>query len=226
MASSKNSGNLRKRPGTRQVRGSTSYNETNRYRTSTGRTAERERNLRYRSHSESRYTTPYISPVPSNNNKSAERTAVKKKKIEFFKRGDIDYTLLFLVILIVAIGLIMMLSASAPAGKSLHDDSYYFFKRQLIFIVIGFIGMYAISRINLDNFTRYVPKAFFICVILLVLVLIPGIGVKVNGARRWLNIPGVQLQPSEFMKPVIAMYIAFMVQNGKLDLKKLKENIK
>ncbi len=227
MASSKNSGNLRKRPGTRQVRRTTSYSETNRYRTSTGRTAERERNMRYRTYSESRYRTPYISPVPSNNNKSAERTAVKKKKkISLFKRGDIDYTLLFLVILIVAIGLIMMLSASAPAGKSLHDDSYYFFKRQLLFIVVGFVGMYVISRINLDNFTRYVPKAFFICVVLLVLVLIPGIGVKVNGARRWLNIPGIQLQPSEFMKPVIAMYIAFMVQNGKLDLKKLKDNIK
>ena len=141
------------------------------------------------------------------------------------KAGDIDYTLLFLIILIVAIGLIVMLSASAPAGSSLHDDPYYFFKRQLIFIIIGFAGMFIISRLNLNNFLHWVPRAFIICVVLLILVLIPGIGVEANGARRWLNIPFVQLQPSELMKPVIAMYIAYLVKIGVLDLKKLRSNL-
>lgn len=146
-------------------------------------------------------------------------------KNRFFKMGEMDYTLLFLVILVVVIGLIMLLSASAPSGKRIYDDSYYYFKRQLLFIVFGFVGMIIVSRINLKELIPYVPKAFFVCTILLVLVLIPGIGVEVNGSRRWLNIPFIQLQPSEFMKPVIAMYIAYLVKTKTVDLKTLRGNL-
>lgn len=149
-------------------------------------------------------------------------TRVRRKLV---REGDMDLTLLFLIILIVAIGLIVMLSASAPTGSSLHDDPYYFFKRQLIFVAIGFVGMFVISRLNLDNFLNWIPKVFWACVLLLILVLIPGIGVEANGARRWLNIPFVQLQPSELMKPVIAMFIAYLVKTGWIDLKKLKGNM-
>ncbi|MDD6763135.1 MAG: putative lipid II flippase FtsW [Clostridiales bacterium] len=142
------------------------------------------------------------------------------------KIGELDYTLLFLIILIVALGLIVMLSASAPTGKSIHNNSYYFFKRQLLFIVMGFVGMYVISRIDLERYRYLIPHAFWACVLLLILVLIPGIGVKVNGARRWLNIPFIQFQPSELMKPVIAMYIADLIRRGHIDLHKLKDNFK
>ncbi len=146
-------------------------------------------------------------------------------KSKLVRVGELDYTLLFLVILVVAIGLIVMLSASAPAGSRMQDDSYYYFKRQLLFIIMGFVGMVVVSRINLDSFLHLIPKGFFICVVLLILVLIPGIGVKSHGARRWLNIPLIQLQPSELMKPMIAMYIAYLVKTGVLNLKKLKGNL-
>lgn len=149
-------------------------------------------------------------------------SAVKKRII---KEGELDYTMLFLIILIVAVGLIVMLSASAPTGSRLYDDSYYFFKRQFIFIIVGFAGMLIISGINLDRLLHWIPKAFIICVILLVLVLIPGIGAEFNGARRWLNIPFIQLQPSELMKPVIAMYIAYLVKMKVIDLKTLRSNL-
>lgn len=139
--------------------------------------------------------------------------------------GELDYTLLFLVILIVVIGLIILLSASAPSGKRIYDDSYYFFKRQLLFVIVGFIGMIVVSRVNLNSYLNLIPKAFYVCVILLVLVLIPGIGVEANGARRWLNIPFVQLQPSELMKPIIAMYIAYLVKNKTVDLKTWRGNL-
>ncbi len=85
--------------------------------------------------------------------------------------------------------------------------------------------MIIVSRINLKNIIPYVPKMFWICVALLVLVLIPGIGVEVNGSRRWLAIPFVQLQPSELMKPVIAMYIAYLVKNKVVDLKDMRGNL-
>ncbi len=157
--------------------------------------------------------------------RSGGGSVVSTLRRKLLREGDMDYTMLFLIILIVAIGLIVMLSASAPAGSRLYNDSYYFFKRQLIFIVVGFAGMFIISGINLDSFLNLIPKAFIICVILLILVLIPGIGAEFNGARRWLNIPFIQLQPSELMKPVIAMYIAYLVKMKVIDLKTLRSNL-
>ena len=166
-------------------------------------------------------------PSPSAKKKSAPKKTVGKQSLKdsFIRMGEMDYTLLFLVILIVVIGLIVLLSASAPSGKRIYDDSYYFFKRQLIFVIFGFVGMIIVSRINLNKLIPLIPNAFYICVFLLVLVLIPGIGVKVNGARRWLNIPFVQLQPSELMKPVIAMYIAYLVKTRTVDLKTWRGNM-
>lgn len=156
------------------------------------------------------------------------RTAVKpvkqSLKSRLFSSGEMDLTLLFLVILIVAIGLIVMLSASSPAGSRMNGDPYYYFKKQLVFVALGFTGMFFVASINLDSFLRFIPHAFVACVVLLILVLIPGIGVEANGARRWIEIASVQLQPSEFMKPLIAMFIAYLVKIEFLDLKKLKSN--
>lgn len=173
-------------------------------------------------------------PVPQHKapqKKQAARPASKtlskaaSVKDKFLNMGEMDYTLLFLIILVVVVGLIVLLSASAPSGKRIYDDSYYYFKRQLLFAVFGFVGMIIISTLDLKKYIPYVPKAFIVCFVMLVLVLIPGIGVKVNGARRWLNIPFIQLQPSEFMKPVIAMYIAYLVHIKLIDLKKPKSNL-
>lgn len=157
--------------------------------------------------------------------RSAAKPTGREPKLKR-RSGEIDYTLLFLIILIVAIGLIVMLSASAPEGKRVHDDSYYFFKRQFAFIALGFVGMAVICRIDLDRYLRLIPHAFLICVILLVLVLIPKVGIEANGARRWLGIKSFQFQPSELMKPVIAMYIADLIRRGKMDLHRLKGNLK
>ncbi|MCH5212761.1 MAG: putative lipid II flippase FtsW [Oscillospiraceae bacterium] len=167
-----------------------------------------------------------IRKTRKNSEKPLNKPAAKKRTLKdrLVRAGDMDYTLLFIVILIVSLGLIVMLSASAPAGSRMQGDSYYYFQRQLIFILIGFAGMIIVSRINLDSFLELIPKAFIICIVLLVLVLIPGIGVESHGARRWLNIPFIQLQPSELMKPVIAMYIAYLIKKGVLNLKQLKSN--
>ena len=152
-----------------------------------------------------------------------KKTAQAKAKLN--KMGEMDRTLLFLIILVVVVGLTVLLSASAPSGNRIYDDSYYFFKRQLMFVVAGFVGMIVISTIDPDKYIPLIPKGFWICVLLLVLVLIPGVGVESNGARRWLNIPFIQLQPSELMKPAIAMYIAYLVKTRIVDLKTLRGNM-
>ena len=148
-----------------------------------------------------------------------------KAPVKVIKAGDIDYTFLFIVILLLAFGLVMLLSASAPEGNKLYGNSHYFFIKQFACAVVGLVGMGIISKINYNRYKSLVPKMMLICTILLVCVLIPGIGRSLNGSRRWLNTPVIQLQPSEFMKPVIAMYFAKLIESGKYDLRTPKGNL-
>ncbi|MCD8180142.1 MAG: putative lipid II flippase FtsW [Firmicutes bacterium] len=151
--------------------------------------------------------------------------AVAEKPAKIIRAGDIDYTFLFIVILLLAAGLVMLLSASAPAANRIYGNSYYFFIKQLACAVLGLAGMWFVSRINYNTYKRLAPKLMIVCVILLVLVLIPGIGASHNGSKRWLNTPVIELQPSEFMKPVIAMYFAKLVDDGKYNLKRAGGNL-
>ncbi|MBQ3038794.1 MAG: putative lipid II flippase FtsW [Clostridia bacterium] len=128
------------------------------------------------------------------------------------KMHEFDFTFFTLVIIIVCAGLVMVFSASSPRGLRIAGDSFHFVKKQLLFAVIGFAGMMIISRIDYRKYEPYVGVFMLVCLGLLVVVLIPGVGVVHNGARRWLPLPGFELQPSEFMKPVMAMFIAKIIQ--------------
>ncbi len=134
--------------------------------------------------------------------------------------GDMDYTFLSIVAAVLATGLIMLLSASSPRASSMYNNSYHFFIRQMVFAVAGVVGMLIISRIDYRSYRKFAPKAMGVCTIMLVLVLIPGIGVKINGARRWLF--GI-FQPSEFMKPVMAMFIAHLIAKFNTNMRSIKE---
>jgi cell division protein FtsW len=162
-------------------------------------------------------------------NRAGKRIAELNRRYKENSRtleGDIDYTFLSIVILMVSFGLVMLLSASAPTASNLYDgDSYGLFKKQLAFVIVGLFGMWFVSRINFNRYKKYVPMFMLICVFMLMLVAVPFIGKSINGARRWLPIPGIQLQPSEFMKPVIAMYFALQIEQGKHDLKTLRGNL-
>ncbi len=157
--------------------------------------------------------------------RSSSRGRAKKKstlKGMFTSKsvGDMDYTFLTIVAGVLAAGLIMLLSASAPRASSMYNNSYYFFFRQLGFAAAGVAAMLVISKVDYRYYRRYVNYAMLICVIMLILVLIPGIGIKRNGARRWLL--GI-LQPSEFMKPMLAMYFAHLLSKYNANMKKIKE---
>lgn len=128
------------------------------------------------------------------------------------KMHEFDFTFLTLVIIIVCAGLVMVFSASSPRGLRIAGDSFHFVKKQLIFAVVGFAAMMIISRIDYRKYEPYVGIFMLICLALLAIVLIPGVGVVHNGSRRWLPLPGFELQPSEFMKPVMAMFIAKIIQ--------------
>lgn len=134
--------------------------------------------------------------------------AVKSQVTEF------DYTFFLIVFAILCCGLVMLLSASTPAGKSTHNNSYYFFSKQLFFVAIGMIGMFVASRFDYHKYDRWINLAMIICILSLIAVAIPGIGLSLNGSRRWIQLPGFQLQPSEFVKPAVAIFFASLITRG------------
>lgn len=152
---------------------------------------------------------------------NVRRTKVEKTNTN--KSKSIDYTFLFIIMLLLSIGLVMLLSASAPAGATKYGSSYHFFGKQLLFVVVGLVFMVIVSKIDYRSYKGLVPVIFVISLVLLALVAIPGIGIKLNGSRRWLPLPGFQLQPSELMKLAISMLFAYMVSTGKYKVERLRE---
>lgn len=116
--------------------------------------------------------------------------------------------LLIELLLLLIIGIVMVGSSSKIWAEAKFDDAYYFQKRQIIFACIGLVVMYIASRVSLVSLRKYAKTIFIICCIALVLVLIPGIGVLRNGSRSWFGVGSFLIQPSEFFKIAIIIYVA------------------
>lgn len=128
------------------------------------------------------------------------------------KQKALDYGLLIVVLVLLAIGLVMILSASAPYSLRTEGDSYFYVKKQLAFAVIGIVCMLVISKIDYRILnSRLAYLAYIGGLGLMSLVLVPGIGVERNGALRWINLAGFQFQPSEVMKIGLILALATVI---------------
>ncbi|KGE73510.1 putative lipid II flippase FtsW [Spirochaeta lutea] len=121
---------------------------------------------------------------------------------------------LLLVISTVAIlgtGLAMLLSSSFYRGMILFQDPFRFFKNQVVFAGVGLGLAYGISRIPVDFIRKSVPFLLVGSYLSLLLVFVPGIGLTLMGATRWLNLGFTSIQPSEFVKITMVLYLAFIL---------------
>ena len=122
-----------------------------------------------------------------------------------------DYSLLAVLIFLVCFGLIMLYSASAYSALVQHNDSMHYFKRQILFCIVGFIGMYVVSRIDYHYYIKWARGIYFVAVVLMALVQTP-LGIEVNGAKRWIQLPfGQQLQPAEITKIAVILFIPVLI---------------
>ncbi|MDD4912731.1 MAG: putative lipid II flippase FtsW [Sideroxydans sp.] len=132
--------------------------------------------------------------------------------------AEYDTVLVWIVTGLLAIGLVMVYSASiatAEAGKFTGHQSSYYLVRHSIFIAIGLIAAVVAFNVPTQVWQKYAPYLFLLGVVLLLLVLIPGIGKVVNGSRRWLSLMIFNLQPSELMKLFAVLYAAdYAVRKG------------
>lgn len=125
--------------------------------------------------------------------------------------AEIDYALLWSVLMLLFAGLVMVYSASiaiAEAGRFTNHQPAYYLVRHGVFLCIGLVAAGVAFQIPLSLWQKYAPYLFMAGVFMLALVLIPGVGKDVNGARRWLSVGFANLQPSELMKMFAVLYAA------------------
>ena len=122
-----------------------------------------------------------------------------------------DEGLLWAVLCLLAISLVMVYSASiaiAEADKGVNHNSSYYLAHQAAFMLVGIVSAFIAFNVPIAWWQKMAPYLFLIGLVLLMLVLIPGIGLKAGGSRRWLKMFVVNPQPSEFMKLFAAIYVA------------------
>lgn len=133
------------------------------------------------------------------------------------KKQTLDIILLSAIIIITLFGLIMILSSSMIWAEYKFNDPYRFFKYQGLFLIIGFILMMIVSKIDYHLYYEKANLILISCLILLVLVLIPGIGTVRNGSRSWFGIGSFGIQPSEFTKLAIIIFTSkYLTKNNKI----------
>ncbi len=137
-----------------------------------------------------------------------------QKKIEKKTGKQMDYVLCIVVLLLLSLGIIMVLSSSAPQSLSEWGNSYEYVKKQLGFGIFGIVLMFLVSKFDYRNYQKLWKIAYIVACVVLLLVIVPGIGKSVNGAQRWINLGFGQFQPSEIAKIcLIGFYAAYLTKH-------------
>lgn len=133
-----------------------------------------------------------------------------------FKRGArknqesfSDYTLLFIVLFLLAFGLVMLYSTSAYDANLTYNDSAYLFRKQIYSTLAGLVVLFIVSHLPYHLWERFAVIGYGVSVAL-VLLIIP-FGIEANGAKRWLRVFGISLQPAEVAKLAMILFLAYLI---------------
>ncbi len=151
----------------------------------------------------------------------ASTAPVRKKN----GRGGIDMPFLILVLCLLGFGLVMVCSASYVSAYYNHGDSFYFIKRQAIWAVAGIAAMFFFAFFDYRWFRKKVHLILIVAFILVIIVLIPHVGITVNGARRWLGAGPIRFQPSEVAKFAVIVFLASYISTNYGKMKKFREGL-
>ncbi|MBX2825648.1 MAG: putative lipid II flippase FtsW [Gammaproteobacteria bacterium] len=131
--------------------------------------------------------------------------------------SPIDPGLLMALVGIALFGVVLITSSSMPFSEKLYGDPFYFARRQIIVLAMGFVGAVLLFRVPLARWEQFGPALVIISLFFLLLVLVPGIGREVNGSRRWIDLGFITLQVSEAVKLCIIVYLSgYLVRRGEL----------
>ncbi len=134
---------------------------------------------------------------------------------------ELDYAFVLTTLVLLGISLIMVFSASyIIAAEGSQGDPYFFLRRQAIWIGLGLIGMFIFSRYPYHHLRRMSPVLLMISFVLMILVYIPGIGVEIHEARRWIGVGPLTVQPAEFCKLSFIIFSAAYMSSRSIRLEK------
>lgn len=142
-------------------------------------------------------------------------TNFEKEEVQeiIINKGKVDPIILISLIVLVSFGVIMVFSASYYVGKVESNDIFYYFKRQAVFALLGFMILPMIIKIDWKVYKKFSKMAYVIANILLLLVLV--IGVERYGAKRWLELGPLRFQPSEIAKICVILYLSKYIADNK-----------
>jgi cell division protein FtsW len=136
-----------------------------------------------------------------------------------------DRLLFTAVLILVGLGVVMVYSASAIRAQERFGDPAFFLKKQILWALIGVTGMVWLMGRDYRSLRPFILPLLFLAFGMLTLVLVPGIGVKVNGARRWLRLLGFSFQPAEMAKLVLVGYLARLLAGKEARLREFGAGI-
>jgi cell division protein FtsW len=122
-----------------------------------------------------------------------------------------DKIALTVALALVALGILMIYSSSAIRAQERFGDSYFFLKRQLVWAFIGTLAMIFAMNLEYRQWQKLAFPLFLLSLLFLTVVLVPHLGVKVNGARRWLSLFGLSFQPTELAKIALILFLSHLL---------------
>ncbi len=140
-------------------------------------------------------------------------------------KKNINYVLLGSVIILSLFGLLMVYSASNIWAEYKFNDPIKFVKNQGLFFIVGLFLMNVISKINYQHYQKWAKVFLLGCIVLLILVLIPGIGTVRNGSRSWFGIGSFGIQPSEFTKLALIIFSAKYLTKNEKKMSNIKKGV-
>ncbi|MGL4569729.1 MAG: stage V sporulation protein E [Clostridium sp.] len=147
---------------------------------------------------------------------------MKKRKPKGKRMGEIDFGIFCVIVLLLAVGVVMVYSASSYYSMFKYDDSMHYLKRQLVWCVLGVIAMMFMMTIDYHKLKRWTLFLVIATVpILLAVFLFPG----VNGAQRWIQLGPFSFQPSELAKYVVVIYLAMFLEKKGDGIKNFKTGV-
>lgn len=137
-------------------------------------------------------------------------------------RSAPDFVIIFATLFLLGIGIVMVYSASAVIALK-YGDPYFFTKRQVIFAILGITSMYIVMNIDYWVWKRWAKPIYALSIALLLLVL--AIGVEVNGSKSWLGLGAFGIQPGEFAKIGVAIFLARWLADHQKQIVSLKQGL-
>ena len=142
-------------------------------------------------------------------NRNSLSALIARQRSAAGKEQYFDYDLLFVIIFLMCFGLVMLYSVSFYEAQADFGNDMYYFSKQALIGVGGFIGMYLVSKLDYHLYGAFAFEIYVISMFLMALVQTP-LGVTVNGARRWIGLPGnLSLQPAEITKIAVILFISY-----------------